>query len=271
MQDEVPVTRSWRSPSREGGAQLAQRVRRGCATWASARSRVKPSARGSRRSTASARACCAPTRSPPGSTRSTGCSTSSRPSAWRSTRSDARSRTSWPTTATPTARAGGRLHAGQARAMVRTVHSSAAARRAAASLPPAELPTPAGELEAYRQAVGAALRELGAAANGGGARERGARQARRCDEVLGRLGDDRPATRRHRRIQGRQGRQALSTRCSRSSRSGGPPNLTLCLRRREYQHHVLLPRPARASTTTTTRLLSATARGSTSRTSSCSP
>ena len=66
----------------------------GSASSAPTRPRAPPRARSSRRSTASARGCCAPTRWPPASTRRSSCSTSPTPSGWPTPRSRRRSR-SW--------------------------------------------------------------------------------------------------------------------------------------------------------------------------------
>ena len=113
LEDGVPWTRILAITFTEkAAAQLTARVRaRLMALGARTEARARPRRPGSPRSTASARGCCAPTRSRRASTPSSGCSTRSRPSGWASTRSTARSRSSWARARIPSGCAAGLLHA----------------------------------------------------------------------------------------------------------------------------------------------------------------
>ena len=127
-------------------------------------------------------------------------------------------------------------------AMVRTVHGqrrSEGERRP--SLPQADPPTPAGELEAYREAVAAAQRELGTADNGGVRVSEALEKLGRCADALALLDDERQAEASEvKAFKVGRGARALTTPVFDELEERRAAYLGLCLRRREYRDQLLL-------------------------------
>ena len=157
------------------------RARRASSSSGGARTPAPPRAPGSPRSTASARGCCAPTRSAPGSTPTSACSTSSRPSASALDAFDGALEDFLGEGEDPrAARAGGLLHARPpARHGAHRLLAPAQPRRA----PPEpgarrSRRAPAAERERLEAAARAALAELGRGRSGQDASPRAHREAR---------------------------------------------------------------------------------------------
>ena len=111
LEDEIEVAAILTITFTEkAAAEMRERIRRRLresrldSALQATRRRAPPRARSSRRSTASARGCCAPTRWPPGSTRRSRCSTRPTPSGWPTPRSRTRSRRSGAPARAPTPR-----------------------------------------------------------------------------------------------------------------------------------------------------------------------
>ena len=226
---------------REGGGRAARaRARAASSSSAGASRPATPRAPGSRPSTASARGCCARTRSRPGIDPDTGCSTRSRRSGWRSTPSTARCGLPGRGRGPRAARDGRRLHDGRARADgAHRLLAGCAAAASRAELQRRRRRPPAGERERARaRRPRAALRELGAA---GGSGWRPRSRLERCERCLARLGPGRWRTRRARGAERGQAAQGAQTpRSSTPTRRRSPPTSRSCAAQRQYLDRKLL-------------------------------